>query len=68
MRLPVESLEYRLPANAFAADSGMIGRHREVSEGGDAHMLREPAVAYSSHFGHETGPLSAENEVFWEQA
>lgn len=44
----------------------MKGRHREVSEGGDAHMLREPAVTYSCHFGHEMGPLSAENEVFWE--
>ena len=46
---------------------GMRGRYREVSEGGDAYRLRKPPVAYGGHFGHETGLLSAENGVFWEQ-
>jgi len=46
---------------------GMTGRYREVTEGGDAHRLRAPPVAYSGHFGHEMRLLSAENGVFWEE-
>ncbi len=47
---------------------GMKARHREVAESEDAHMLREPAVAFSRHFGHEMGLLSPGNGVFWEQS
>ncbi len=46
---------------------GMKGRYREVSKNGEMHMLREPAVAYSSHFDPEIGLLSVGNGVFWEQ-
>ena len=47
---------------------GTKGRYRELIERGDAHMLREPAVAYSRHFGHEMGLLGAGNGVFWEKS
>ena len=47
---------------------GVRGRYREVTEGGDAHMLREPLVAYDSHLGHKMSALSATNRVFWEQS
>ena len=43
---------------------GMKGRYREVTGGGDAHMLREPAVAHSRHSSDKMGPLSAGNGVF----
>ena len=44
---------------------GMRGHYRGVTAGGDALMLREPAVAYSRLFDHGTGLLDAENGVFW---
>lgn len=47
---------------------GMKGRYREVTQGGDAHMLREPPAAYNRRFGHEMSPLSAINGVLWEQS
>ena len=47
---------------------GMKGCYREVTGRRDAHMLREPTIAYSRHFGHQMGPLSAGNGLFWEQS
>ncbi len=47
---------------------GVRARHREVAESDDAHLLREPTVTYSSHFGHEMDLPSLENSVSWDQS
>jgi len=48
---------------------GLAGRHRVASPADDVDgfLLREAAVSYSPHFGHEMGALSPDNAIFWEQ-
>jgi putative transposase len=47
---------------------GLTGRHRVASPADevDGYSLREPAVGYGPHSGHEMGALSLENTIFWE--
>ena len=46
------------------AQLGVGARYREVDQEDDIHRLKEPAIAYSAHFGPEIGTLSDENAVF----
>ena len=44
---------------------GVKARHREIVEQDEVHVLREDAVAYMPHLGHEKGVLSEVNTVIW---
>jgi len=46
---------------------GIKAKHREVTERGETHVLREPGAAYEPVFSGENDPLREINMVPWEK-
>jgi len=44
---------------------GALALGRKSIEAGESYQLREPAVAYSVHFGVKNGDIGLENTYFW---
>ena len=49
------------------SELGSKAMHRAVEQKNGVYALRERSQAYNGHFGGESGPLSLENTVLWNE-